>query len=309
MSILNRIANKLKKTVNNPGDQSNSSKSEQTPTDYWTEHNVTLHKTFASKQESLDYLAWRVDQYPFYEKLMPCNSFDNKVILDYGCGPGHDVVGFQEYSDPTKIIAMDVSSASLAEAKDRIKLHKNSEKVEVILIEEKNQIPLKDGSVDYIHSSGVLHHTPDPVKILNDFHRILKPGGFCRIMVYNYNSIWAHLYVPFYLQILKGVHTGLSFKEAFKKSTDGENCPISNCYKPEEFIALCNQANFKAKFVGSAMSMTEMQILTTRFDAMLNLEIKREHRDFLKELVFNEYQHPIYKENIAGIVGVYELSK
>jgi ubiquinone/menaquinone biosynthesis C-methylase UbiE len=309
MSILSRIANKLKANGNNSGKQLKSSSVEKTPTDYWTEHNVTLHKTFASKQESLDYLAWRVDQYPFYEKLMPCSSFDNKIILDYGCGPGHDVVGFQEYSDPTKIIAMDVSSASLAEAKDRIKLHKNNEKVEVVLIDEKKQIPLDSESVDYIHSSGVLHHTPDPVKILNDFYRILKPGGFCRIMVYNYDSVWAHLYVPYYLQQVKEMHVGLPFKEAFKKSTDGENCPISNCYSPDEFISICAQAKFKTKFVGSAISMTEMSVLNHRFDAMLNLQLDKEHRNFLKELTFNEYQHPIYRNNMAGIVGVYELRK
>ena len=62
--------------------------------DYWTRYNVTSHERFASAANSLAYLRWRNDQYFGYSELMPVDRQDGKVILDFGCGPGHDLVGF-----------------------------------------------------------------------------------------------------------------------------------------------------------------------------------------------------------------------
>ena len=64
---------------------------------YWCLHNVTNHHCFKSESESLDYLNWRNKCYLHYEKYMPVNQADDKVVLDFGCGPGHDLVGFSQY--------------------------------------------------------------------------------------------------------------------------------------------------------------------------------------------------------------------
>jgi len=98
---------------------------------YWTSHNITFHYEFKNKEDSLHYMRWRFNHYPNYEKLMPCSGFDDKIILDYGCGPGHDIVGFIEYSKPRKIIAMDVSPTSLMETQKRVSLHNGLDKVEI----------------------------------------------------------------------------------------------------------------------------------------------------------------------------------
>lgn len=305
--MLHRIKNKIKSILFATPPVASTKKI--TSSEYWTEHNVTLHQQFNSRQESLDYLSWRCDQYPGYDKLMPCSGFDGKVILDYGCGPGHDVAGFIEYSDPLKVIAMDVSPISLDEARQRLDLHNKADRVEFKLIKEYQGIPLEDNSVNYIHSSGVLHHVPDLPEILKNFYRILRQDGIVRIMVYNYNSIWAQLYVPYVRQILNGIDRGVDFKTAFRRSTDGENCPISNCYTPDEFISICNTAGFKTKFCGAAISMTEMAMLHHRFSAIANLNFKKEHRDFIKELTYNEQLFPLYKGQVAGIDSVFELRK
>ena len=39
--------------------------------------------------------------------------------------------------------------------------------------------------VDHIHCAGVLHHTADPMSILKDFHRLLRPEGEVRVMIYD----------------------------------------------------------------------------------------------------------------------------
>ena len=68
---------------------------------------------------------------------------------------GNDLVGFAEFSNVKELIAVDVSKPALDLAK-RILLH--NQDVNFIHIEEnENKIPLENNSVDFIHSSGVLH--------------------------------------------------------------------------------------------------------------------------------------------------------
>jgi ubiquinone/menaquinone biosynthesis C-methylase UbiE len=204
--------------------------------DFWTSRTVTLNKKFSSREESLKYLNWRNSQYLLYEELMPCSGFDDKIILDYGCGPGNDLVGFLEFSQPKRLVGMDISKTALQEAQERLSLHE-SNLTELIQIEDgAKKLPFPDNTFDYIHSSGVLHHTPNMEEILSEFYRILKPDGKIRIMVYNYNSIWLHLSVAYQKRILQKIDSDVSLEEAFKRSTDGGLAPISRCYKKEDFI-------------------------------------------------------------------------
>src|SRR5262245_40033991 len=153
---------------------------------YWTDHNVNNHQRVTTISESLAYFDGRNDQYPGYIDLMPVRGQDGRVVLDYGCGPGHDLVGFGHYSRPARLIGIDIAQSSLAEAKLRLDLH--CIKADLIHITEADErLPLDDVSVDYLHSSGVVHHARDPHHVLREFRRVLKPGGVCRIMVYNYN--------------------------------------------------------------------------------------------------------------------------
>jgi hypothetical protein len=83
----------------------------ETSEEYWTRVNVTDHKRFASAEESLDYFEWRNLLNSGYIESMPVAGHDGKAILDYVCGPGHDVVGFAHFSNLARVIAMDVSLA------------------------------------------------------------------------------------------------------------------------------------------------------------------------------------------------------
>src|SRR5262249_9418443 len=160
-------------------------------TDYWTRYNVTLNHQFASAEESLAYLRWRNDQYFGYIELMPVTGQDGKVVLDFGCGPGHDLVGFATMSRSARLIGADVSPTSLAEARARLALHHAG--CHFVELPGSIELPFDTASIDYVHSSGVLHHLPDTLATLRELRRILRPDGAARIMVYNYDSVWMHL--------------------------------------------------------------------------------------------------------------------
>jgi len=293
-----------KKTVTTLTDNPSQSKSQNE--DYWTGHNVTKHKYFQTTKESLEYFDWRNDQYFNYLNLMPVVDFDNQVILDYGCGPGHDLIGFGIYSRPLKLIGMDISKSSLAEAQERCNLHG----LRPLLIhcnDPEAKIPQENESIDHIHCSGVLHHIPDFKKILREFKRILKPEGSINLMVYNRNSIWYHLYVAFILPFRNNFFPELSLSERFAKSTDGPECPSSFCHTPEEWLDHFRDAGFDARFRGAAVSMTEAGVLSARFDAIQDLRLSSESRKFLLALEFDSAGFPIVKGHYAGIDACFQL--
>jgi SAM-dependent methyltransferase len=276
--------------------------------DYWTDVNVTQHHEFASAEESIDYFHWRSDQYVDYLKLMPVAGLNGKSVLDYGSGPGHDIVGFGVYSNPRRLMAMEVSPTSLEQAKRRAALHDID--AEYVLIDESDEaLPLEDESFDYIHSSGVIHHTPDPGRILGEFYRILKPGGEARIMVYNYDSVFVHLYVAFMVQIQQRRFRGESLAEAFRQVTDGPLCPISNVYRPADFEQLAHEKGLSGGFVGASVSRGEMQWLPNRWDAIESRDLGREHRQFLLDLTLDDRGLPMIGGHHAGVDGCFSFRK
>jgi len=276
--------------------------------EYWTGHNVTLHHEFSTKEESLEYFHWRNDQYFNYIELMPVSGFDGKSVLDYGCGPGHDLIGFGTYSACKRLVGVDVSSSSVAETRLRLALHGiNAETV--VLENDVITLPFEDATFDHIHSSGVLHHTPDPVAILKELRRVLKPRGSMNVMVYNYDSLWVHLYVAYQRTIVNGMYQGKSLRDQFRHSTDGESCPISNCYRPNEWIELCKSSGLKAEFVGAAISMHEASLLPLRFEAIQDQCLPTESRKFLTDIQFDDRNYPKYNGHYAGVDACYRLSK
>lgn len=288
-------------------EQAGATEADKIVAEYWTDYNVTLHQKFDSPDESLAYLNWRNDQYFNYIKLMPVDGQNGKVILDFGCGPGHDLVGFATASEPARLIGMDVSPSSLAEARDRLKLHTAA--CELIQLDPgAAELPLASGSVDYVHSSGVLHHVRDTVAMLRELRRVLRPDGQARVMIYNHDSVWMHLFVAYMKRLIENAYLDLTLEEAFARTTDGEDCPIAKVYRPEEFIALADQAGFRATFTGAAVSMHEAKILPYRFDAIQDRRTPETSRRFLLELTLDKFGFPQYRGHGAGIDGCFLLT-
>lgn len=273
---------------------------------YWTRHNVTSHAAFGSAAESLEYFHWRNDQYFPYIELMPVSGCDGQTVLDYGCGPGHDLVGFAHYSKPRRLIGMDVSPTSLGEAEARLALH--GARAELVRLDpESAQLPLDSASVDHVHASGVIHHLPDPLQTLRELRRVLRRGGTANVMVYNHDSLWLHFYVAYRKRIVEGRYSDLSLRDAFARSTDGEDCPISRVYRPEEFVELCRAAGFAAECRGAAISMPEASLFHGRYDAIADRRLPAESRRFLLALEVDRFGFPTYRGRYAGVDGCYRL--
>lgn len=278
---------------------------------YWGNHTVYA-PPFHTARSSLAHLRWRASEYPLFEPLMELyGDHTADTVLDYGCGLGNDLVGFLVLGKARRVIGIDVSRKALELARNRLALHRiDGQRVTLFQVGDGNEsVPLDDDSIDLVYCEGVLHHTSSPSALLSEFHRVLKPGARAAIMVYNRASLYFHLFTAYQRQILEGAFRGLSIDEAFRKNTDGEECPISRAYEPGAFARDCEEAGFEVRFVGGYFARLELELFKSlRSEAMADLRLAVEHRTFLRELTVGADGYPRHRGSYAGIGGVYHLA-
>ena len=105
----------------------------------------------------------------------PFKFFDEKVILDAGCGSGKFSAALAKFG-AKKVIGVDIGSHGLEFARKQSAKMDYGNKLEFIhgsLLD----IPLESESVDIVWSNGVIHHTTDYEKCLEEFNRVLKKNG------------------------------------------------------------------------------------------------------------------------------------
>lgn len=53
--------------------------------------------------------------------------------------------------------------------------------------------PFKDGEIDEIYLDNVLEHLDDPMRVMEEIHRICKLGGQIKVIVPYFRSVWAFI--------------------------------------------------------------------------------------------------------------------
>lgn len=106
------------------------------------------------------------------EMLMNEKIDQTSAILDVGCGTGQ-TAAFLALQYGADITGMDINSIMVEKAKNRMAAHKVPVKIIQGSIED---IPLQDGSFDFILSESVISFVNKP-KALSEIHRVLRDGG------------------------------------------------------------------------------------------------------------------------------------
>ncbi len=129
---------------------------------------------------SLTWLRARAERSEFARLLDQALPGDAR-ILEMGCGTGQMSLYLARAN--RVVVGADLTRASLmlgSQAAKRLGLAK------VQFVETDLHHPgLRDGAFDVVYSSGVLHHTPDPRASFAQIARLVRPGGFVILGLYN----------------------------------------------------------------------------------------------------------------------------
>lgn len=125
--------------------------------------------------------------------LFDSNSYAGKahlgakdgICLDVGCGVGQNTYRILREFCPKLCIAMDLTNSGV-EIFRKIMLERFPEfKKNLLIIQgSAHNIPVKSESIDYAFSLGVLHHTGNTEKGINELLRTLKQKGTFNIWIY-----------------------------------------------------------------------------------------------------------------------------
>jgi SAM-dependent methyltransferase len=107
-------------------------------------------------------------------------------VLEIGVGLGTDFIRFARAG--ARAVGLDLTEAAVASTRRLLELEGVSARVEV---GDAESLPFESDSFDVVYSWGVLHHTPDTARALEEVRRVLRPGGEARVMLYALDSPFA----------------------------------------------------------------------------------------------------------------------
>lgn len=205
---------------------------------YWNEH---IHDLEIATQpigsagffQELD--AYRFDKLRYLPKVVNFAGYENKSLLEVGCGVGIDLVRFARGG--ANVTGVDLAEVSIDLAK---KSFEQNQLPANLLVMNGEALQFKDNSFDVVYAHGVLQYTANAQQMVDELHRVLKPGGQAIVMVYNKIS-WLN---------------GLS--KLMKVELEHEDAPVLKKYSISEFKNLLKP-------------FSQLQILPERFPVKTKL--------------------------------------
>lgn len=145
-------------------------------------------------------------------------EWKDKKVLEIGCGLA--TVGINFAFNEAKYTGVELSEESLALAQRRFEIFKQPGTFYLGNAEELSSfVPVE--TYDLIYSFGVIHHSPQPEKIISEIKKYMNENSVLKIMLYAKNS-WKNYMIE----------SGLDQPEA------QYGCPIANTYTKEEVVEL-----------------------------------------------------------------------
>ena len=139
-------------------------------------YSETLRDSDPRQYQALPQVCSSQSFYQKYEQALRDVTKPSPVILDVGCGVGQVVRSLAEKG--CQALGVEVSEANLALARE----HPGD-----FHLYDGSTLPFADHTVDVVGAFNVLEHVEDPVALLDEMTRVLRPGG--RIVISSPNFL------------------------------------------------------------------------------------------------------------------------
>jgi ubiquinone/menaquinone biosynthesis C-methylase UbiE len=141
---------------------------------------------------------------PHIPKFAQFASASGDRVLEVGVGMGADYLEWLKAG--AHATGIDLSESSLEQARRRCQLAGYESDLRIA---DAESLPFQSNTFDVVYSYGVMHHSEDTARCLNEAWRVLKPGGEARIMLYHHPSL-----TGFMLWLRFGLFRGLSVRQS-----------------------------------------------------------------------------------------------
>jgi ubiquinone/menaquinone biosynthesis C-methylase UbiE len=182
---------------------------------YWNEriHDLGISRHLVGTRGFFDDLMeYRFDKLRYLPGIVDFSGYEGKELLEIGCGVGIDLLKFAQGG--AHVTGVDLSKTAVDLAKRNFELHGLEADFSVMNGEA---LEFPDNSFDAVYAHGVLQYTADAQKMIEEAHRILKPGGEFIGMVYNRRG-WLNV-----------------MSKVFKVDLEHEDAPVLEKYTIREF--------------------------------------------------------------------------
>jgi 2-polyprenyl-3-methyl-5-hydroxy-6-metoxy-1,4-benzoquinol methylase len=156
-----------------------------------------------------------------------------RKVLEIGCGIGTDTMNFLRAG--AEVTAVDLSSESLAMAKQRAELFGLSDRVTFQQVNaEKLSETVTPQPYDLVYSFGVIHHTPHPDRVFDEIRKYVKSGSTIKMMMY-YTFSWKVLWIL----MTYGRFRFWDLKRLVATHSEAQTgCPVTYTYSKRELAAM-----------------------------------------------------------------------
>jgi SAM-dependent methyltransferase len=177
------------------------------------------------------YMPYRV--LPF-EAEIPFGELGSLDVLEIGVGQGSHA----ELIAPRarSFIGIDITEPAIEGTRRRLELL-GLDSTRIIQMDAE-EMTFPDASFDYIWTWGVIHHSADTRRILEQMHRVLRPRGRANVMVYH-RPVWKYyIFDGGFRGLLQGkIFRGRTLHEINQSGTDGA---IARHFRKREWRTLVN---------------------------------------------------------------------
>jgi len=182
----------------------------------------------------------RYNAEPHILNFLNLSNVKGKRILELGSGIGTDAIQFAKHG--AHMVCVDLTPNSIERCKKNFDTHNLTGEFYVCNIEELDKtLPetLLD-SFDIVYSFGVIHHTPNPEKVIPHIKKFLKSDGEFRFMVYSKFS-----YKLFWLMHINSQWTFDNADTLIQTYSEAQTgCPVTYTYTFDNIKELLSN-NFK----------------------------------------------------------------
>lgn len=185
---------------------------------YWNEHihDLAISRHPAGSAGFFDDLdEYHFDKLHHLLRLVPFDGLAGMAVLDLGCGTGVDLVRFARGG--ARVTGVDIADSAIALARQNVALRNLHAH---LLVADGEALPFPTDHFDFVLAHGVAQYTGNGRRLVEEVHRVVKPGGEAVFQGYNRIS-WLN-----------------ALSKLMKVDLEHEGAPVLHKYSPAEFRAL-----------------------------------------------------------------------